>query len=91
MQEFDYSNETSNDLYDAVDGLSYEEAVFAKEAIEKIKEEKEEKKVMKFKKWFNEALFPILNEFAAVSGCCLKIDQDACGGMDSNIKEQVWR
>ena len=41
MQEFDYSNETSNDLYDAVDGLSYEEAVFAKEAIEKIKEEKE--------------------------------------------------
>lgn len=50
MQEFDYSNETSNDLYDAVDGLSYEEAVFAKEAIEKIKEEKEEKKVMKFKK-----------------------------------------
>ena len=25
MQEFDYSNETSNDLYDAVDGLSYEE------------------------------------------------------------------
>ena len=27
MQEFDYSNETSNDLYDAVDGLSYEEAV----------------------------------------------------------------
>ena len=44
MQEFDYSNETSNDLYDAVDGLSYEEAVFAKEAIEKIKEEKEEKK-----------------------------------------------
>ena len=35
MQEFDYSNETSNDLYDAVDGLSYEEAVFAKEAIEK--------------------------------------------------------
>lgn len=30
MQEFDYSNETSNDLYDAVDGLSYEEAVFAK-------------------------------------------------------------
>ena len=47
MQEFDYSNETSNDLYDAVDGLSYEEAVFAKEAIEKIKEEKEEKKVMK--------------------------------------------
>ena len=64
MQEFDYSNETSNDLYDAVDGLSYEEAVFAKEAIEKIKEEKEEKKVMKFKKWFNEALFQILNEFA---------------------------
>ena len=41
MQEFDYSNETSNDLYDAVDGLSYEEAVFAKEAIEKIKEERE--------------------------------------------------
>ena len=38
MQEFDYSNETSNDLYDAVDGLSYEEAVFAKEDIEKIKE-----------------------------------------------------
>lgn len=74
-REFDYSNETSNDLYDAVDGLSYEEAVFAKEAIEKIKEEKEEKKVMKFKKWFNEALFPILNEFAAVSGCCLKIDR----------------
>ena len=35
MQEFDYSNETQNDLYDAVDGLSYEEAVFAKEAIEK--------------------------------------------------------
>ena len=67
MQEFDYSNETSNDLYDAVDGLSYEEAVFAKAAIEKIKEEKEEKKVMKFKKWFNEALFPILNEFAAAS------------------------
>ena len=24
MQEFDYSNETSNDLYDVVDGLSYE-------------------------------------------------------------------
>ena len=43
MQEFDYSNETSNDLYDVVDGLSYEEAVSAKEAIEKIKEEKEEK------------------------------------------------
>ena len=86
MQEFDYSNETSNDLYDAVDGLSYEEAVFAKEAIEKIKEEKEEKKVMKFKKWFNEALFPILNEFAAVSGCCLKIDQDACGGMTDEVE-----
>ena len=50
MQEFDYSNETSNDLYDAVDGLSYEEAVSAKAAIEKIKEEKEEKKVMKLKK-----------------------------------------
>lgn len=49
MQEFDYSNETSNDLYDVVDGLSYEEAVSAKAAIEKIKEEKEEKKVMKFK------------------------------------------
>ena len=29
MQEFDYSNETSNDLYDVVDGLSYEEAVSA--------------------------------------------------------------
>ena len=43
MQEFDYSNETSNDLYDAVDGLSYEEAVSAKAAIENIKEEKEEK------------------------------------------------
>ena len=39
MQEFDYSNETSNDLYDVVDGLSYEEAVSAKAAIEKIKEE----------------------------------------------------
>ena len=26
MQEFDYSNETSNDLYDVVDGLSYEES-----------------------------------------------------------------
>ena len=88
MQEFDYSNETSNDLYDAVDGLSYEEAVFAKEAIEKIKEEKEEKKVMKFKKWFNEALFPILNEFAAVSGCCLKIDQDACGGMTVTLRSK---
>ena len=84
MQEFDYSNETSNDLYDAVDGLSYEEAVFAKEAIEKIKEEKEEKKVMKFKKWFNEAL----NEFAAVSGCCLKIDQDACGGMTVTLRSK---
>ena len=82
MQEFDYSNETSNDLYDAVDGLSYEEAVFAKEAIEKIKEEKEEKKVMKFKKWFNEALFPILNE------CCLKIDQDACGGMTVTLRSK---
>ena len=80
MQEFDYSNETSNDLYDAVDGLSYEEAVFAKEAIEK--------KVMKFKKWFNEALFPILNEFAAVSGCCLKIDQDACGGMTVTLRSK---
>ena len=33
MQEFDYSNETSNDLYDVVDGLSYEEAVSAKAAI----------------------------------------------------------
>ena len=88
MQEFDYSNETSNDLYDVVDGLSYEEAVFAKEAIEKIKEEKEEKKVMKFKKWFNEALFPILNEFAAVSGCCLKIDQDACGGMTVTLRSK---
>ena len=44
MQEFEYSNETSNDLYHAVDWLSYEEEVFAKEAIEKIKEEKEEKK-----------------------------------------------
>ena len=49
MQEFDYSNETSNDLYDVVDGLSYEEAVSAKAAIEKIKEEKEEKKVMNLK------------------------------------------
>ena len=88
MQEFDYSNETSNDLYDAVDGLSYEEAVSAKAAIEKIKEEKEEKKVMKFKKWFNEALFPILNEFAAVSGCCLKIDQDACGGMTVTLRSK---
>ena len=39
MQEFDYSNETSNDLYDVVDGLSYEEAVSAKASIEKIKEE----------------------------------------------------
>ena len=38
MQEFDYSNETSNDLYDAVDGLSYEEAGSAKADIEKIKE-----------------------------------------------------
>lgn len=88
MQEFDYSNETSNDLYDAVDGLSYEEAVSAKAAIEKIKEEKEEKKVMKFKKWFNEALFPILNEFAAASGCCLKIDQDACGGMTVTLRSK---
>ena len=44
MQEFDYSNETSNDLYEVVDGLSYEEAVSAKAAIEKIKEEKEEKR-----------------------------------------------
>ena len=42
MQEFDYSNETSNDLYDVVDGLSYEEAVSAKAAIEKIKEENTE-------------------------------------------------
>ena len=84
MQEFDYSNETSNDLYDVVDGLSYEEAVSAKAAIEKIKE----KKVMKFKKWFNEALFPILNEFAAVSGCCLKIDQDACGGMTVTLRSK---
>ena len=60
MQEFDYSNETSNDLYDAVDGLSYEEAVFAKEAIEKIKEEKEEKKVMRLFSRFlmNLLLFP---------------------------------
>ena len=57
-------------------------------AIEKIKEEKEEKKVMKFKKWFNEALFPILNEFAAVSGCCLKIDQDACGGMTVTLRSK---
>ena len=88
MQEFDYSNETSNDLYDAVDGLSYEEAVSAKAAIEKIKEEKEEKKVMKLKKWFNEALFPILNEFAAVSGCCLKIDQDAYGGMTVTLRSK---
>ena len=85
MQEFDYSNETSNDLYDAVDGLSY---VSAKADIEKIKEEKEEKKVMKFKKWFNEALFPILNEFASVSGCCLKIDQDACGGMTVTLRSK---
>ena len=46
MQEFDYSNETSNDLYDAVDGLSYEEAVFAKEAIEKIREKGHEIKKM---------------------------------------------
>ena len=84
MQEFDYSNETSNDLYDVVDGLSYEEAVSAKAAIEKIKE----KKVMKFKKWFNEALFPILNEFAAASGCCLKIDQDACGGMTVTLRSK---
>ena len=44
MQEFDYSNETSNDLYDAVDGLSYEEAVFAKEAIEKTKRGKMKRK-----------------------------------------------
>ena len=43
MQEFDYSNETSNDLYDAVDGLSYEEAVFAKEAIEKKRGKRREK------------------------------------------------
>ena len=50
MQEFDYSNETSNDLYDAVDGLSYEEAVFAKEAIEKIKEEKEDEYIRHSKK-----------------------------------------
>ena len=35
MQEFDYSNETSNDLYDAVDGLSYEEAVFARKLLKK--------------------------------------------------------
>ena len=43
MQEFDYSNETSNDLYDAVDGLSYEEAVFAKD-YRKEGEEMEKKK-----------------------------------------------
>ena len=60
MQEFDYSNETSNDLYDAVDGLSYEEAVFAKEAIEKIKEEKEEKKVMKLMRLFSRFLMNLL-------------------------------
>ena len=40
------------------------------------------------KKWFNEALFPILNEFAAVSGCCLKIDQDACGGMTVTLRSK---
>lgn len=73
MQEFDYSNETSNDLYDAVDGLSYEEAVFAKEAIEKIKEEKEEKKVMKFKKWFNEALFRFLMNLLLFPDAALKL------------------
>ena len=44
MQEFDYSNETSNDLYDVVDGLSYEEAVSAKAAIEKIKRKKKRKR-----------------------------------------------
>ena len=43
---------------------------------------------MKFKKWFNEALFPILNEFAAASGCCLKIDQDACGGMTVTLRSK---
>ena len=73
MQEFDYSNETSNDLYDAVDGLSYEEAVFAKEAIEKIKEEKEEKKVMKFKKWFNEALSRFLMNLLLFPDAALKL------------------
>ena len=35
MQEFDYSNETSNDLYDVVDGLSYEEAVSARQLLKK--------------------------------------------------------
>ncbi len=88
MQKFDYRNETSNDLYDAVDGLSYEEAVSAKAAIEKIKEENDEKKAMKFKKWFDEAIFPILNEFAAVSGCCLKIDQDGCGDMTATLSSK---
>ena len=50
MQEFDYSNETSNDLYDAVDGLSYEEAVSAKAAIEKIKRGKRREKGHEIKK-----------------------------------------
>ena len=60
MQEFDYSNETSNDLYDAVDGLSYEEAVFAKEAIEKIKEENLKNGLMRLFSRFlmNLLLFP---------------------------------
>lgn len=88
MQEFDYRNETSNDLYGAADGLSYEEAVSAKAAIEKIKEENGEKKAMKFAKWFNESVFPILNEFAAASGCCLKIDQDGCGDMTATLRSR---
>ena len=88
MHEFDYSNEKSNELKHSLYVLSYEEAVFAKEAIEKIKEEKEEKKVMKVKKWCHEALFPILKACAAVSGCCLKMDQDACGGMTVTLRSK---
>ena len=33
-------------------------------------------------------LFQILNEFAAVSGCCLKSDQDACGGMTVTLRSK---
>ena len=44
------------------------------------------------RKGFKMKLYPdmaaILNEFAAVSGCCLKIDQDACGGMTVTLRSK---
>ena len=87
MQEFDYSNETSNDCMMWWMGCLMRKRYLPRQLL-KNKRGKRREKGHEFKKWFNEALFPILNEFAAASGCCLKIDQDACGGMTVTLRSK---